>query len=223
MISNVDLIKIYNSDWKLFSYGVFLTKYKRNGTHLYLITNVHIMNFIPHFSPIRSQCPHGLTRLCLGPLEHWGRGFESHSRLGCMSAFFCVVLPFVGWGSAIGQSPFQRILPKRLNGFIISKVKSHSQQDRGSNPTFWRKRSAQDGLDERNKYVQSVIKEHQNQTGMQIHTRNASDKQVRYSVYLFTLIQTDSAAHPASYPMGTEGCFPGVKATGAWIWPFTSF
>jgi hypothetical protein len=27
----------------------------------------------------------------LGPHEHWGRGFESHS-YGCMSAFFCVVL-----------------------------------------------------------------------------------------------------------------------------------
>jgi len=28
--------------------------------------------------------------------------------------------------------------------------------------------------------------------------------------------------HPASYPMGTRGSFPGGKATGAWIWPLTS-
>jgi hypothetical protein len=29
-------------------------------------------------------------------------------------------------------------------------------------------------------------------------------------------------AHPASYPTGTRGCFPGGKAAGAWRWPLTS-
>jgi hypothetical protein len=29
-------------------------------------------------------------------------------------------------------------------------------------------------------------------------------------------VQTDSGAHPASYPMGTMGSFPGAKADGAW-------
>jgi hypothetical protein len=29
------------------------------------------------------------------------------------------------------------------------------------------------------------------------------------------LIQNGSGAHPASYPMGTEGSFPGCKAAGA--------
>jgi len=28
-----------------------------------------------------------------------------------------------------------------------------------------------------------------------------------------------SRSHPASYPMGTRGFFPGCKATGAWSWP----
>jgi len=29
-------------------------------------------------------------------------------------------------------------------------------------------------------------------------------------------------AHPASYPVGTRGSFPGGKAAGAWSWPLTS-
>jgi hypothetical protein len=32
---------------------------------------------------------------------------------------------------------------------------------------------------------------------------------------LFHSIQTGSGAHPASYPMGSVGDFPGGKATGA--------
>jgi hypothetical protein len=28
-------------------------------------------------------------------------------------------------------------------------------------------------------------------------------------------VQNDSGAHPASYPMGSRGSFPGVKAAGA--------
>jgi hypothetical protein len=28
--------------------------------------------------------------------------------------------------------------------------------------------------------------------------------------------------HPASYPMGTRGSFPGGKAAGVWSWPLTS-
>jgi len=31
-----------------------------------------------------------------------------------------------------------------------------------------------------------------------------------------------SPLRPASYPMGTEGSYPGVKAAGAWCWPSTS-
>jgi hypothetical protein len=29
-------------------------------------------------------------------------------------------------------------------------------------------------------------------------------------------VQTGSGTHPASYPMGTGGSFPGGKADGAW-------
>jgi hypothetical protein len=35
-------------------------------------------------------------------------------------------------------------------------------------------------------------------------------------------VQNGSGAHPASYPRGTRGSFPGGKAAGAWSWPFTS-
>jgi hypothetical protein len=35
-------------------------------------------------------------------------------------------------------------------------------------------------------------------------------------------VQTGSEAHPASYPMGSSGSFPGYKAAGAWSWPLIS-
>jgi len=35
-------------------------------------------------------------------------------------------------------------------------------------------------------------------------------------------VHTGSAAHPASYPMGKSGSFPGGKSAGAWNWPLTS-
>jgi hypothetical protein len=35
-------------------------------------------------------------------------------------------------------------------------------------------------------------------------------------------VQNGSGVHPASYPMGTRGSFPGSKAAGAWSWPLTS-
>jgi hypothetical protein len=38
---------------------------------------------------------------------------------------------------------------------------------------------------------------------------------VRFPAGAGTPIQTGSGAHPASYPMGAGGSFPGVKATGA--------
>jgi hypothetical protein len=35
-------------------------------------------------------------------------------------------------------------------------------------------------------------------------------------------VQNGSRTHPASYPMGTRGSFPGGKAAGSWSWPLTS-
>jgi hypothetical protein len=35
-------------------------------------------------------------------------------------------------------------------------------------------------------------------------------------------VQNGSETHPASYPMGTRGSFPGGKAAGSWNWPLTS-
>jgi hypothetical protein len=39
---------------------------------------------------------------------------------------------------------------------------------------------------------------------------------------LHHVVQTGYGAHPASYPMGNGGSFPGGKATGALSWPLTS-
>jgi hypothetical protein len=35
-------------------------------------------------------------------------------------------------------------------------------------------------------------------------------------------VQNGSGAHPAPYPMGTRGSFPGGKVARAWSWPLTS-
>jgi hypothetical protein len=42
------------------------------------------------------------------------------------------------------------------------------------------------------------------------------------NVSLHHRVHTGTVCHPASYPMGTRGSFPGGKATGAWSWPLTS-
>jgi len=68
---------------------------------------------------------------CLGPFEHWDRGFESRSRHGCVSPFFRIVLSCVGRGLAMGRFPFKGVLLKRVKGFIVSGV--NSTQVRGPN------------------------------------------------------------------------------------------
>jgi hypothetical protein len=40
--------------------------------------------------------------------------------------------------------------------------------------------------------------------------------------FLRRCVQNGSGAHPASYPTGTGGSFPGSKATKVWSWPLTS-
>jgi hypothetical protein len=39
---------------------------------------------------------------------------------------------------------------------------------------------------------------------------------------LLHVVQKDSGAHLASYPMDNGGTFPGGKAAGAWSWPLIS-
>jgi hypothetical protein len=39
---------------------------------------------------------------------------------------------------------------------------------------------------------------------------------------LLHVVHPDCGAHPASYPMGTGGSFPGSKAAGAWSCTLTS-
>jgi hypothetical protein len=49
---------------------------------------------------------------CLRPLEHWNRGFESHSRHECLCALFCVcVVLCVGSGLATGWAPVKGVVP----------------------------------------------------------------------------------------------------------------
>jgi hypothetical protein len=50
----------------------------------------------------------------------------------------------------------------------------------------------------------------------------------KYNVKVFSSrhvhhhVQNGSGAHPASYPTGTRGSFPGGKAAGEWSWPLPS-
>jgi hypothetical protein len=48
-------------------------------------------------------------------------------------------------------------------------------------------------------------------------TFEGSEFESRYSqdFCLLHVVQTGSGVHPASYPVGTVGCFPGGKAVGA--------
>jgi len=48
---------------------------------------------------------------------------------------------------------------------------------------------------------------HRNVTG--------DDDDDTFTVSSYHRVQNGSGAHPASYPMGTRGDFPGDKATGA--------
>jgi len=41
-------------------------------------------------------------------------------------------------------------------------------------------------------------------------------------IFLFTTAFRRLWGHPAYYPMGTRGSFPGGKAAWEWSWPFIS-
>jgi hypothetical protein len=74
-----------------------------------------------------------LDKNCLRPLEHWDRGFESHSRHGCLSAFIlCMCCPVLISTLRRADPPVQRILAtvlglrnwsetKRFTGALCSK------------------------------------------------------------------------------------------------------
>jgi hypothetical protein len=46
-------------------------------------------------------------------------------------------------------------------------------------------------------------------------TAEGSEFEVPVEAIIFHIVQTGSEAHTASYPMGTGGSFPEVKAAGA--------
>jgi hypothetical protein len=44
---------------------------------------------------------------------------------------------------------------------------------------------------------------------------HGKDSGMNFGVLILQIVKTGSEVHPNSYPMGTEGSFPGGKATGA--------
>jgi hypothetical protein len=97
------------SPWKLdFSYllSTFHTLYPHSYVSLpYLIKSSAFYLFLSTHS--RSQWPGGLSRICL---EHFDLGFESHSRHGNTSAYFCVLLSCIGKRSCNFPIPHPRSL-----------------------------------------------------------------------------------------------------------------
>jgi hypothetical protein len=51
--------------------------------------------------------------------------------------------------------------------------------------------------------------------------RSSSPGRVKDFLF-FYVVQTGSGVRPTSYPMGTEGTFPGGKVAGAWSWRLIS-
>jgi hypothetical protein len=88
-------------------------------------------------------CDGGQSRLqwprCLR-LEHWDRGFESHSKHGCMCAFILFVLSSTGSGLVTDWSPVQEVLPTvcRLRNWTSgpgpTKDRRAMQRDDGQTP-----------------------------------------------------------------------------------------
>jgi len=60
--------------------------------------------------------------------------FESHSEHRFMSAIFCVWLSCVGKGLAVSRSLIWGVLPYCLNGVIVWKLNSESEQASRPNP-----------------------------------------------------------------------------------------
>jgi hypothetical protein len=50
--------------------------------------------------PLMHACIQGMN--CLRPLEHWNRGFESHSRHECLSTFILSIVLCVDSGLVTG-------------------------------------------------------------------------------------------------------------------------
>jgi hypothetical protein len=74
---------------------------------------------------------------CFRPLEHWDHGFESPSRHGCVSAFFCVALSYVGRSLASGWSPVQGVLPNVQQIHKFQKLKFWIKTGHDSLPWSW--------------------------------------------------------------------------------------
>jgi hypothetical protein len=73
---------------------------------------------------------------CLRPLEHWDRGFESHSRYGCVSAFFCVVLSCV-WVEDLRRADPPSKESYQLSNRLISFSEIVSELEQAKRPNPW--------------------------------------------------------------------------------------
>jgi hypothetical protein len=99
------------------------------STHPSCAKAKNTLNYI--IIPLSSSADH--RGRALRSLEHWDRGFESHSRHGCLCAFILFVLSCIGSGLATGWSPVQGVLltvlklrnwseTKRFTDALCSKV-----------------------------------------------------------------------------------------------------
>jgi hypothetical protein len=66
------------------------------------------------------------------------------------------------------------------------------------------------------------MKHEQNPYGLDERRSRVQFPEGAGNFYLHHRGQNGSGAHPTSYPMGTEGSFPGGEAAGAWSWPLNS-
>jgi hypothetical protein len=100
----------------------YLSKTERSNQGL-------IWGTIPSCADHSSRAVWGMN--CVRSLEGWDRGFESHSRHGCLYrvCLFCVcVVLCVGSGLATGWSPVQGVLP---TVYRIKKLKKWPRSNKG--------------------------------------------------------------------------------------------
>jgi hypothetical protein len=80
---------------------------------------------------------------CLPQIEHWDREFESHSRHGCVSAFFCVELSSVQV-EALRRADHPSKESYQLSTRFISSRKINSEPEQAKRPYPWKDKDDDD-------------------------------------------------------------------------------
>jgi hypothetical protein len=160
------------------------------------------------FTFIKTSGPSGGTvwgAYGLGPLEHWDRGLESHSRHGRrISAFLCFVLFVIGRCLEMGRSPVQEDLQKcikvlimnrnRPKGLIHETLASSHRITRCNNP---------ENLEFHLLCLENRVGLAQwYSSGLRTGWSGLRTPGVVGNFSLHHRVQTGSGSHPASYPSG---------------------